>query len=83
MHALFDTTNQLPEYLVEALPAVGLVRVLLEGADLELLPAVGAHEARGVELPPHGSDAAAHCGWQSPSQWFDDLYNIIFWDAVY
>ena len=60
--------DQLPEYLVEALPAVGLVRVLLEGADLELLPAVGAHEARRVELPPHGSDAAAHCGWQSPSQ---------------
>ena len=68
MHALFDTTDRLPENLVEALPAVGLVRVLLEGADLELLPAVGAHEARRVELPPHGSDAATHCGWQSPSQ---------------
>ena len=68
MHALFDTTSQLAEYLVEALPAVGLVRVLLEGADLELLPAVGAHEARRVELPPHGSDATAHCGWEIPSQ---------------
>ncbi len=38
--------------------AVGLVSALLEGALVELLEAVGAHEALGVELAHHGGHAA-------------------------
>ncbi len=38
--------------------AVGLVSALLEGALVELLEAVGAHEALGVELAHHGCHAA-------------------------
>ena len=52
----------------EALPAVGLLRGLLEGAAVQLLQAVRAHKVLGVELSVHGCDAAALCVWdrQSP-----------------
>ena len=60
-------TTQLAKEPVEALLAVGLFRLLLEGAALELLPAVGAHEALRMELPAHGRDATTHCVGESPS----------------
>ena len=51
----------------EALPAVGLLRGLLEGATVQLLQAVGAHKVLGVKLPVHGCDAATLCVWDRPS----------------
>ena len=60
-------TTQLAKNPVVTTVAVGLVRFLLEGAALELLPAVGAHEALRMELPAHGRDATTHCVGESPS----------------
>ena len=51
---------KVPQQLLEALVAVGhALGVRLEGALLELLAAVGADEALGVELVAHGRDDAA------------------------
>ena len=61
------TTQSLPVEPDEAVPAVGLFRGLLEGAAVELLEAVGAHEVLRVELPVHGGDATTLCVWESPS----------------
>lgn len=53
----------LAEQFDEAVLAVGLVVLLLEGPLVELLEAEGADEVLGVELLGHGGDAAAGDGF--------------------
>lgn len=53
---------RLPEELIEAVMAVRLIVLLLEGALVELPEAEGADEVLRVELAEHGGDAAAGDG---------------------
>lgn len=60
--AVHSSPDLLPEELEEAGVAVGLTLLLLEAALAERLQAEVADQVVGVELGPHGSDAATQNG---------------------